>query len=265
MEHAVLGGVRLEYEMRGSGEPVAFVHHGAGADWFAPLCAQGALGRYRTLRYYRAGYAPSGALVPPLTFAREASQFRALAEHLGLSRVHLVGHSASACMALQFALEAPDLVHSLTLLEPALLAVPSPPEVPRAMELYREGDVAAAIDTFLRGTCGPDHRAALEAAVPTALARAMADAPTFFGHELPALRQWSFGPDEARRIHQPALAVVGDRSDFRFARRQELLLEWLPNVEPFVLEGAGHLLHIENPRGMAERLAAFFDRHPIAT
>jgi hypothetical protein len=37
------------------------------------------------------------------------------------------------------------------------------------------------------------------------------------------------------------------------------------NVEPFVLEGAGHLLHLENPRGMAEGLAPFFDRHPIAT
>jgi hypothetical protein len=37
----------------------------------------------------------------------------------------------------------------------------------------------------------------------------------------------------------------------------------LPNVEPFVLPGATHLLQIQNPRGMAEALAAFFARHPL--
>jgi pimeloyl-ACP methyl ester carboxylesterase len=44
-----------------------------------------------------------------------------------------------------------------------------------------------------------------------------------------------------------------------------MLLTWLPNAEPFVLPGATHLLHVENPRGMAERLAAFFARHPRRT
>jgi hypothetical protein len=39
--------------------------------------------------------------------------------------------------------------------------------------------------------------------------------------------------------------------------RQALLLTWLTNAEPFVLDGATHLLHIQNPRGMAEALAAF--------
>jgi hypothetical protein len=31
-----------------------------------------------------------------------------------------------------------------------------------------------------------------------------------------------------------------------------------------VLPAATHLLHVQNPREMAERLAAFFSRHPIA-
>ena len=45
--------------------------------------------------------------------------------------------------------------------------------------------------------------------------------------------------------------------------RQQLLLSWLPNVEPFVLPRATHLLHIENPHDMAEGLAGFFKRHPL--
>jgi pimeloyl-ACP methyl ester carboxylesterase len=265
MDRAALDGVELEYEIRGAGEPVVLVHHGAGADWFGPLLEEPALTRrYRLLRYHRAGYAGSSPLVAPLTFAREAAVFRALMLHLELDRVHVVGHSASGCIALQIALDVPDIVQSVALLEPALLAVPSPAEVPRALALYRAGDTITAVDTFLRATCGLQYRAILEKAVPGAVDQALADADTFFSHELPALRQWSFGPTEAGRVRQPVLAVVGDESDARFQQRQKLLLEWLPNVEPLVLAGAGHLLHLQNPSDLADGLAAFFARHRLA-
>ena len=82
----------------------------------------------------------------------------------------------------------------------------------------------------------------------------MADADTFFGQELPAVQAWSFTQEDARRITQPALAVLGEKSRPIFRERRELLLAWLPNVEPFILPAATHLLHVENPRGMAEAL-----------
>jgi 3-oxoadipate enol-lactonase len=266
VDRIAVGRVEIEYEIRGSGEMVMLVHHGAGADWFRPLMEEPALARrHRLLLYHRPGYAGSGPLDGPLTFAGEAATLRGLAGELGLDRVHVVGHSASGCMALQMALDAPDLVHSVALLEPALMAVASPPEVPEALKLFRAGERTAAIDTFLRGTCGAGYRRLLEAVVPDALEQALADSETFFNRELPALRAWSFGPQEASRVKQPVLAVLGDRSDYRFRERHELLLEWLPNVESFVLSGAGHLLHLEQPGRMADCLASFFARHPVRT
>jgi 3-oxoadipate enol-lactonase len=264
MRRATLPGVELEYEMRGSGEHVVLIHHGIGADWFAPLFDEpGLVERYCLVRYHREGYGGSSRLAGPLTFEREAQTFRALMRHLGIERAHVVGHSASACIALQLALDAPETVHSLGLLEPALMVVPSPPEIPRALELYRAGNTVAAIDTFLRGTCGAGARTVLENVIPGAMETALADADTFFGHELPALRQWTFGPDQAQRITMPVLAVVAENSDRRFHQRQELLLGWLPDAEPFLLLGAGHLLHLENGRGLADALAGFFGRHAI--
>jgi pimeloyl-ACP methyl ester carboxylesterase len=115
----------------------------------------------------------------------------------------------------------------------------------------------------MRGVGGPDYRAALDRALPDAFDQAVADADTFFGHELPAVQQWAFTQEDASRINQPALVVLGDRTDPIFRERRELLLAWLPNAEPFELPGATHLLHLENPRGMAEALAAFFARHPL--
>ena len=91
------------------------------------------------------------------------------------------------------------------------------------------------------------------------------DADTFFGQELPALRQWTFGPTEAARIKQPVLLVMGGRSHEVspvWQQRQDLLTAWMSNAEPFVLDGATHMLHLENARGLAERLGAFFTHPP---
>ena len=97
--------------------------------------------------------------------------------------------------------------------------------------------------------------------------QAVASAETFFGQELPAVRHWSFVRDDASRVTQPVLAVLGAKSRTVapvFVRRHELLLGWLPRAEPFVLPNATHLLHLENPREMAEALATFFAAHPLA-
>jgi 3-oxoadipate enol-lactonase len=125
-------------------------------------------------------------------------------------------------------------------------------------------DKEGAVDRFFRGVFGPDYRDPLERALPGTFEQAVSDADTFFTQELPALwERWSFTEEDARRITQPVLAVVGQNSAPTFSERRELLRSWLPEVELFELPDATHLLHLENPRGMADGLASFFARHPI--
>jgi pimeloyl-ACP methyl ester carboxylesterase len=271
LNRAALDGIELEYEVRGVGEPVVLIHAGVFADWFKPLLEEPALsGRYRLVRYHRIGYAGSSRIAGPVSIAQQAAHLRLLMRDLGIARAHVVGHSSSGNIALQLALDAPDMVQSLAILEPALLMVPSAQTsrafIGTAMQLYRAGDKAGAVDTFLRGTCGQGYRALLDKALPGAFEHAVADADTFFGQELPALQQWSFKREDASRITQPVLAVIGEKSRELspiWGERQQLLLTWLPKAEPFVLSGATHLLQVQNPRGMAEGLAAFFARHRL--
>jgi pimeloyl-ACP methyl ester carboxylesterase len=262
-QRADVDGTRLEYRVGGSGEPVVLIHNGVGVDWYRDLAREPSLAGYRVLVYHRAGYAGSGPATGAMDLGREAAQLRALLRHLGIARAHVVGHSSSGLIALRLALDAPEAVHSLVLLEPALLAVPSAPGVGEAVALYRSGEKERALDVFLRATSGSDYRQALERALPGAFAQAAAAADRFFGEELPALRAWRFGPEEAKRVSRPVLLARGERTDDINRRRHLLLREWLPAAEPFVLSGAGHLMHVENPRGMAEGLASFFARHPI--
>jgi pimeloyl-ACP methyl ester carboxylesterase len=223
------------------------------------------------VHYHRVGCGGSSRVAGPLSLAQHAAHGCALLRHLGIARAHIVGHSSSGNVALQLALDAPDVVRSLALLEPALMSVPSAVTsrafVGKAVERYRAGDRAGAVDTFLRGTCGPGYRAVLDSVLPASFDQAVADAATFFQQELPALQQWSFGPDDARRITQPVLAVAGERSlelDPIWGERHELLLTWLPHVEPFVVPNATHLLEVEQPRSISEALAGFFARHSLA-
>jgi pimeloyl-ACP methyl ester carboxylesterase len=62
------------------------------------------------------------------------------------------------------------------------------------------------------------------------------------------------------------LAVHGQESAAlwpRFGETHRLLLASLPQSEGFILPGATHLLQTQNPRGMAEALAAYFASHPM--
>jgi len=80
----------------------------------------------------------------------------------------------------------------------------------------------------------------IHAGLPGVVEQAVRDAGTFFDRELPALRGWTFGQAQAKRIEQPVLAVLGARSGEvgpAFGERHDLLLAWLPDVEPFVLPG----------------------------
>ena len=156
MDRALLDDVELEYELHGDGEPVLLIHPGIFADWFTPLLREPALiSRYRLVHYHRVGCAGSSRVAGPVSLARQAAHSRFLMQHLGIARAHVVGHSSSGNIALQLALDAPEVVQSLAILEPALMSVPSATTsrafVGAAVQLYRGGDKAGAVDTLLTG------------------------------------------------------------------------------------------------------------------
>jgi pimeloyl-ACP methyl ester carboxylesterase len=271
MERVSLDGLELEYELKGSGDPVVLIHWGLCAKWAEPLMGEPALAdHYALLRYHRAGFGGSDRIDGPIRIAAHAAHCNRLMQLLGIEQAHVAGHSSSAVIALQLALDFPDAVRTLVLMEPARPIPPTEEQaefvrafVAPAVERYRAGDKGGAVDTFAQGVFGPGYRDALEQGPPGVVEQAVADADAFFAQELPALQQWTFSEADASRITHPVLAVLGENTAPTFPPRMELLRSWLPYAEPFQLRGASHLLHLQNAQEMAEAMASFFARNGV--
>lgn len=270
MELAAVDGIALEYEIMGTGEPVVFIHGAFIADTFRPLLAEPILaGRYRLIAYHRRGYAGSGRTSGPVSVERQAADCRALLDHLGVARAHVVGHSYGGCVALQIAMDDPALVGSLALLEPGLMvgasAQPYREALRRGVQRFQEVGAAVAVNEFLQARW-PGYRDPVETLLPGAVDQAVSDAATWFEQEVPGQQDWRFGEAEARRITKPVLSVLGGDSDAlwsRFGETHRLLLAWLPDAEGVVLPGTTHFMQVQDAHAMAEALATFYARHPL--
>jgi pimeloyl-ACP methyl ester carboxylesterase len=272
MEIAEVNGIELEYEVVGVGEPVLLISPVL-ADGFLPLIAEPEMAsRYQLIRYHKRGWVGSTHTVGPVSVVDHATDAAALLDHLGLRRAHIAGHSSGGAVAAQLALDDPEIVETLVLLELSLISVPSTEafleQAGPAFEAYARGDHETALASFMSVVGGVDWascRAVLDERLPGAVAHAVKDADTFFGVELPALTEWVFGREEAAAIHQPVLSVLGTNTQPVWVETAEFLRSALPQVEECTIDGAGHLLHVQHPEPVARAITEFLGRHPMAS
>jgi pimeloyl-ACP methyl ester carboxylesterase len=270
MEKVRIDGAELEYEVVGTGEPVIFIHGAFIADAFRPLLSEHDLtDRYRLILYHRRGYAGSSGADGSGAIVEQVDDCRALLHHLDIELAHVVGHSYGGAVALQLALDAPEVVHSLALLEPALMVGGSAQgyrdSLLQSLDRFRQGGAETVVDAFMEARW-PGYRPVLDRILPGAFDQAVADAGTTFG-ELPGLLAWTFGVAEARRVTQPVLSVLGGESGAlspRFAEAHAWMLASMPHAETAVLPGTTHMMQVQDSRATAGALAAFWARHAMA-
>lgn len=259
----------LEYEVVGpaDGEAVLFMHAGT-ATAFLPLMSHPALrDRYRLVRYHRRGYAGSDALGGDMSVAAHVQDALRLLEHLGIDSAHVVGHSGSGVIALQVALDAPQVVRSLVLEEPALGHAIEPrwrelvlDAIAPAMAAHRSGESRRAMELWMRGI-SPDWRVELTRTVPGGPQQTLDDAAAFMA-DVDAVFRWSLDRDRVASLEMPVLYVLGAESrPARAAMRR--FRELVPHTQTAVIDDATHMLHTDQPGPVGDELAAFFGRNRV--
>ncbi|WP_146146055.1 alpha/beta fold hydrolase [Geodermatophilus tzadiensis] len=266
MTRVAIDSGHLETVVLGSGDPVALVPTALTADELLPL-AQRLRDRFRVVHYHRRGYAGSSPATPPGSIAQDAGDCARLLAALGLQRVHVLGVSYSAAVALQVAADHPDVVRTLTLVEPPPVHGPGDAAF-RAASADLLGDrqargVEAAVDRFLTRMTGPDWRGQLDGVVPGSSAQVVRDGGTFLDVDVPALLDWPFDASTAARVRCPVLHVAGSDHGSLFDGVGELIRAWLPQADQVVVAGAGHDVALTHPEALLGVLVPFLTRHRI--
>jgi len=280
-ERANVNGVELEYQERGSGEPVVLLHGGLLADENTPLLNEAGLtDNYRVINYHRRGFAGSDHPEGKAQISDQVADCIALLDQLGVEKAHVVGHSLGGTIAIQLALDAPDRVHTLALMEPAVMAAfakaqASPEEAAASQKqfmegmqkvegIYKTGDRRGALTAFLETRAGQAFRGVLDWLTTTGeFDQAVRDADTFLQIEMPAAYAWNFTPADGARIKQPVLSILGAHSPERAQQVQGIFIKWVPQTERATLPDAEHALPLMDPPGIARTLAEWFARHPL--
>ncbi len=258
MPHATTDdGVRLYYEETGAGQPLVFVHEFAGdwRSWEPQLRHFGA--RYRAIAYNARGYPPSD--VPEAVAAysqdRAADDIRAVLDHLGIDRAHVVGLSMGGFASLHFGLRHPSRALSLVVAGCGYGAEPGTREKFRAeaeavVAFIRDQGMAAFADRYAQGPTrvqfeNRDPRGFAEFRRMLAEHSAVGSANTQLGvqRERPSLFDLV---DRMKSLTVPTLVLTGDE-DWPCLAPGLLMKQSIPSAALAVMPNCGHAINLEAP------------------
>jgi pimeloyl-ACP methyl ester carboxylesterase len=250
-------GVRLHYEETGSGSPVIFVHEFAGdyRSWEPQMRHFGK--RYRCLAYNARGYPPSDVPeeVSAYSQARAADDIRAVLDHLGIAKAHVVGLSMGGFATLHFGFRHPARALSLMVGGCGYGAEPEERQRFRGeAEIIAAGLRSAGMGVFAeKYAYGPtrvqfenkDPRGFAEFKAMLAEHSAEGAANTQLGvqRERPSLYDLV---EEMRRLTVPTLILHGDE-DWPCLKPGILMKRTIPSAALAVLPNCGHAINLEEP------------------
>lgn len=252
----------------GAGVPVLFIH-GAFADYrfFEPQL--GALSRRRKVIVCSLeGYHPNPFHIARFSAQRHLEQLEA-ALRLVVGKVHVVGHSRGARIALHLAAACPEMLLSLTLVEPGgvmdddFLGVNAvagglkwssgdPRETALAL---LQTDREAAIRAYLEHGFG---HGAWDRSDPLFKRVGMANIGTLAG--MVPDRSVPLSRNVARQVKCPTLLVGGTDSPKIFEQIIEVLQATIADARRVTLAGADHFMTLGQAHAFNTLLEAYFDK-----
>ncbi len=258
--------VPIGVTMAGTGEPVALLHcsGSSGTQWrdLAALLARD----FQVIAPDLYGCGATGAW-PGRGPIRLADHARMIAEVLRASgrRAHLVGHSFGGAVVLRLALDYPELLQSLVLVEPVafhLLRRDDPSD--RALYAEIRSVASAVFECTLNGHSQAGMARFVDywngqgawARVPPAVQARLAAQIGGIAANFTALFADTTSVAEYRRIGVPTVVLRGSESPAPARRVADLVAQAVPHAALRTVGGAGHMLPLTHAPAVAAAIAA---------
>ncbi|GLY77762.1 alpha/beta fold hydrolase [Actinoallomurus iriomotensis] len=234
-------------EYDGPGEPVLLLHGiGGSADsftgQFAALSA-----RHRVLAWDAPGYARSAAPWEAPRMTGYAATAAAVLRERDAVPAHVVGVSWGGVIATRLALEHPEVVRSLVLVDSTR---GSGRTAEQAAAMRRRADELAEVgpDAFARARAPRLLSAEAPPELAERVATAMARSIRLPGYAYAAASMAETDHDDVLgRVSVPTLVIAGDRDVVTGVTESEAIAAAVPGARFEVIEGAGHLSNVECP------------------
>lgn len=263
-EHLDLGDGQLYYESAGDGFPL-ILSHAAFLDsrmfdaLWEPLAKH-----FQVVRYDMRGYGRSGPVNRPLCRRDDVTQ---LLKHLGITRAHLVGCSNGGEVSLDLALEQPQCVASLTLVDATPSGFELKGEPPRYMfemfDAMKNEDIDRASELQIRIWLDGEYRE--PAQVDPELRKKALDM-----NRIPVMQKTFFLADSQpvnpldppaitrlEEVNCPALIVAGSLDHPEVLRAAEEMVKRIPGARKAIVDGTGHVPSYEQPDHFVRHLLEF--------
>jgi pimeloyl-ACP methyl ester carboxylesterase len=234
--YAPVNGLRMYYEIHGSGEPLVLLHGAFGAiDLWGPILTTLAE-THQVIAVELQGHGHTADILDrPLSYEQMADDVAALMEHLGIAQADGVGYSMGGTTGLQLAIRHPDRVRTLVAVSANYRSDGYYPELLAGLQQM-------TLETFA-GT--PEEAAYLRHAPHPE------DFPVLVEKQKGLPQAFAFPDEDVAAITAPALVVLGDSDIVRPEHAVALfrllgggvpsdLTGSLPNSQLAILPGTAH-------------------------
>jgi pimeloyl-ACP methyl ester carboxylesterase len=240
-------GGAIYYETMGEGVPVVFLHGGFGDrrmwnDQFAEFAKN-----YFVVRYDQRGF---GKSAKPNAKYSPVSDLEILLDHLKIDKAHLVGNSMGGILAIDFVIQKPSRVRSITVVGAGPNGIePRKEEAERmtaVFKLAKEESLSKATALWIQ-----NPMIAVTSSLPKTaplLKTMIEDNASIF-----EMRFWPFeqtDPPAVKRLNEikvPTLIVIGDKDIPGVQTAAEAATAGITGAKKVVMKNADHLPQMDNP------------------
>lgn len=257
--YASVNGLKLYYEIHGSGRPLVLLHGGLSTieTSFGKVLPTFAKTR-QVIAIEQHAHGHTADIDRPLTDEQMAEDTIALLHQLTVETADFFGYSLGSEIALEIAMRHPNLVRKLVLASPAYRRDGVYSEIWEGIEASRVEDLDGSVFQAAFASTAPKPQD-----WPTLIAKNKQHDREFAG--------WS--PEEIQAIKAPTLLIIGDSDIVRPEHAVELFrllgggvigdVAGLPSAQLAVLPGTTHLTLVDRAEWLVSMITAFLDA-PVA-